>query len=506
MEKNYYITTPIYYVNDKPHIGHAYTSIACDVLARFKRLEGYNVKFLTGTDEHGQKVEKAAISQNRTPIEFADEISENFKSLTDLLNLSNDDFIRTTEKRHKVASENIWKKLIENNHIYLDKYSGWYALKDEAFYSEKEIIKGKAPTGADVQWVEEPSYFFDLSSWEQKLLNFYEENPDFIAPSSRMNEVKSFVRGGLRDLSVSRTSFQWGIKVPNDKNHIMYVWLDALTNYLSAIGFPDTKNPNYVNFWPADLHMVGKDILRFHAVYWPAFLMAAELPLPKRIFAHGWWTNEGRKISKSDGNIIDPLEIINNYGLDQIRYFLLREVSFGSDGDFSKSALLTRINGDLSNDLGNLCQRVISMIYKNCNGKIPNKCQNYSVEDKIFIEEFQNLFSKVKVEINQQSFHQALKLIWQVISSANKFVDEQAPWKLKNANLNRMNDVLWILSESIRTISIIIQPFMPTSASKILNQLSVLENERTFEFLKSDVFIKSNLIENPSPVFPRITD
>jgi len=252
--------------------------------------------------------------------------------------------------------------------------------------------------------------------------------------------------------------------------------------------------------------MVGKDILRFHAVYWPAFLMAAELPLPKRIFAHGWWTNEGRKISKSDGNIIDPLEIINNYGLDQIRYFLLREVSFGSDGDFSKSALLTRINGDLSNDLGNLCQRVISMIYKNCNGKIPNKCQNYSVEDKIFIEEFQNLFSKVKVEINQQSFHQALKLIWQVISSANKFVDEQAPWKLKNANLNRMNDVLWILSESIRTISIIIQPFMPTSASKILNQLSVLENERTFEFLKSDVFIKSNLIENPSPVFPRITD
>ena len=506
MEKNYYITTPIYYVNDKPHIGHAYTSIACDVLARFKRLEGYNVKFLTGTDEHGQKVEKAAISQNRTPIEFADEISENFKSLTDLLNLSNDDFIRTTEKRHKVASENIWKKLIENNHIYLDKYSGWYALKDEAFYSEKEIINGKAPTGADVQWVEEPSYFFDLSSWEQKLLNFYEENPDFIAPSSRMNEVKSFVRGGLRDLSVSRTSFQWGIKVPNDKNHIMYVWLDALTNYLSAIGFPDTKNPNYVNFWPADLHMVGKDILRFHAVYWPAFLMAAELPLPKRIFAHGWWTNEGRKISKSDGNIIDPLEIINNYGLDQIRYFLLREVSFGSDGDFSKSALLTRINGDLSNDLGNLCQRVISMIYKNCNGKIPNKCQNYSVEDKIFIEEFQNLFSKVKVEINKQSFHQALKLIWQVISSANKFVDEQAPWKLKNANLNRMNDVLWILSESIRTISIIIQPFMPTSASKILNQLSVLENERTFEFLKSDVFIKSNLIENPSPVFPRITD
>ena len=506
MKKNYYITTPIYYVNDKPHIGHAYTSIACDVLARFKRLDGYNVKFLTGTDEHGQKVEKAAISQNRTPIEFADEISENFKSLTDLLNLSNDDFIRTTEKRHKVASEHIWKKLIDNNHIYLDKYAGWYALKDEAFYSEKEITNGKAPTGADVQWVEEPSYFFDLSTWGEKLLNFYEENPEFISPLSRMNEVKSFVRGGLRDLSVSRTSFQWGIKVPNDNNHIMYVWLDALTNYLSALGYPNTKNPSYVNFWPADLHMVGKDILRFHAVYWPAFLMAAGLPLPKRIFAHGWWTNEGRKISKSDGNIIDPSEIINNYGLDQIRYFLLREVSFGSDGDFSKSALLTRINGDLSNDLGNLCQRVISMIYKNCERKIPNKCQNYSNEDKIFIKEFQNLYSKVSIEINNQSFHQALKLIWNLISSANKFVDVQAPWKLKNTNISRMNDVLWILAESIRTIAILIQPFMPSSANKILNQLSVLEEERTFKFLTPNVCIKSNLIENPSPIFPRITD
>ena len=504
MKKYYYLTTPIYYVNDKPHIGHAYTSIACDVLARFKRLDGYNVKFLTGTDEHGQKVEKAAISKNKTPIEFADEISENFKSLTGLLNLSNDDFIRTTETRHKVASENIWKKLINNNHIYLDKYAGWYALKDEAFYSEKEITNGKAPTGAEVQWVEESSYFFDLSNWEEKLLNFYEENPDFISPSSRMNEVKSFVRGGLRDLSVSRTSFQWGIKVPNDNKHIMYVWLDALTNYLSAIGYPDTKNPSYVNFWPADLHMVGKDILRFHAVYWPAFLMAAELPLPKRIFAHGWWTNEGRKISKSDGNIVDPLEIINNYGLDQIRYFLLREVSFGSDGDFSKSALLARINGDLSNDLGNLCQRVISMIYKNCNGAVPNRCQNYFDEDKVFIEGFQNLYSKVRVEINNQSFHQALKLIWRAISSANKFVDEQAPWKLKNTNLSRMKDVLWILAECIRTISILIQPFMPSSADKILNQLSVSDNERTFEFLKSDVYIKSNLIENPSPVFPRI--
>ena len=312
MNKNYYITTPIYYVNDKPHIGHAYTSIACDVLARFKRLDGYSVKFLTGTDEHGQKVEKAAKSQNKSPLEYANFISKDFKSLTKTLNLSNDDFIRTTEKRHLLAAQSLWSKLYENKHIYLDKYAGWYALRDEAFYSEKEIINGKAPSGADVSWVEEESYFFDLSKWQDKLLEFYDKNPNFILPKSRMNEVKSFVKGGLRDLSVSRTSFEWGVKVPNNDKHIMYVWLDALTNYLSAIGYPDTLENEYVNFWPADIHMVGKDILRFHAVYWPAFLMAAELPLPKRIFAHGWWTNEGKKISKSEGNVIDPLKIISS--------------------------------------------------------------------------------------------------------------------------------------------------------------------------------------------------
>ena len=504
MRNNYYITTPIYYVNDKPHIGHAYTSIACDVMARFKRLDGYNVKFLTGTDEHGQKVEKAALAQNKKPLEYADVISKDFRALTKTLNLSNDDFIRTTENRHKIASENLWQKLFDNNHIYLSKYSGWYALRDEAFYSEKEITNGKAPTGAEVSWVEEESYFFNLSKWQDKLLNFYDENPTFIYPLSRMNEVKSFVKNGLKDLSISRTSFEWGVKVPNNDNHIIYVWLDALTNYLSAVGYPDINNSEYINFWPSDLHMVGKDILRFHAVYWPAFLLAADLPLPKRIFAHGWWTNEGKKISKSDGNVIDPIDIINDYGLDQIRYFLMREVPFGSDGDFSKTALKARINSDLSNDLGNLCQRVVSMIYKNCNGVIPLKSKSLNKHDKLFYYKSNILYNEVKLEIEKQSFHEALKLIWKFISAANKYVDEQAPWKLKNENKTRMEDVLWILADNIRKIAILIQPFLPYASNKILDQLSIDFSERDFTYLDSKYFIKSNKIEKPKPIFPRL--
>ena len=367
MSSNYYITTPIYYVNDVPHIGHAYTTLACDVIARFKRLDGFDVFFLTGTDEHGQKVELAAKNKGVAPKEFVDEVSQNFRSLLKCMNFSNDDFIRTTEKRHLNSCEKIWKKLLENGSIYLDKYSGWYSVRDEAFYSEPEIVDGTAPSGAPVEWVEEPSYFFNLSKWEDKLLKFYEENNNFILPNSRRNEVISFVKGGLKDLSVSRTSFSWGVKVPNDDDHIMYVWLDALTNYLSACNYSSSHNDALSKFWPADIHMVGKDIVRFHAVYWPAFLMAAELPLPKKIFAHGWWTNEGNKISKSLGNVIDPFDLVDKYGVDQIRYFLMREVPFGNDGDFSNSQLINRINSDLANSYGNLFQRVISMILKYCN-------------------------------------------------------------------------------------------------------------------------------------------
>ena len=358
-----YLTTPIYYVNDKPHIGHGYTSIATDVMARFKRLEGVKVKFLTGTDEHGQKIQQSAQKAGMTPKAFTDQVSQTFRDMSHKLNLSNDDFIRTTEDRHYKAVHHLWDDLMEKGYIYLDSYSGWYAIRDEAFYQETELVDGKAPTGAEVEWVSEPSYFFKLSSFQERLLEYYKNNPDFIMPASRKNEVVKFVEGGLKDLSVSRTSFSWGIPVTKDPSHVMYVWFDALTNYLSALGYPNNQE-NLQTLWPTCTHVVGKDILRFHTVYWPAFLMAADLPLPKRIVAHGWWTNEGQKISKSLGNTIDPLQLVQDYGLDTVRYFLLREMSFGQDGDFSKSALISRNNSDLANAYGNLVQRIFSFIYK----------------------------------------------------------------------------------------------------------------------------------------------
>ena len=351
----YYVTTPIYYVNDAPHIGHAYTTLACDILARFKRLDGFDVKFLTGTDEHGQKVEKSAKTANLDPKTFTDKVSQNFRHLADCMNFSNDDFIRTTENRHRLACSAIWRRLLEKDQIYLGSYAGWYAVRDEAFYSESEISNSPngtkvAPSGAEVEWVEEPSYFFRLSEWQDRLLAYYEANSDFILPKTRRNEVISFVKAGLQDLSISRTTFNWGVPVPNDDDHIIYVWLDALTNYVTAVGFPEIEKGDYAHYWPADLHMVGKDILRFHAVYWPAFLMAAGLQPPKRVYAHGWWTNEGQKISKSLGNVIDPIDLVERYGLDQVRYFLMREVPFGNDGDFSHQAIVQRINSELAND------------------------------------------------------------------------------------------------------------------------------------------------------------
>ncbi len=358
MNKTYYITTPIYYVNDKPHIGHAYTTIAADVIARFKRMDGFEVMFLTGTDEHGQKVNKSAELAGVDPQDFVDQVSQNFRDLMPVLNVTPDRFIRTTEAEHKRAAQDIWNRLVASGDIYLGSYEGWYSVRDEAFYAESELVDGKAPTGGPVEWVQEPSYFFRLSKWQEPLLTFYAEHRDFIAPASRRNEVIKFVEGGLMDLSISRTSFNWGVRVPEDEKHVMYVWLDALTNYLTGIGFPDTQVDSYKKFWPADLHLMGKDIIRFHAVYWPAFLMAAGLEPPKRVFAHGWWTNEGQKISKSLGNVIDPIVLIETYGADAFRYVLLREVSFGHDGDFSVSGMKNRINADLANAYGNLVQRV----------------------------------------------------------------------------------------------------------------------------------------------------
>jgi len=507
--KTYYITTPIYYVNDAPHIGHAYTTLSCDVLARFKRLDGYDVLFLTGTDEHGQKVEKAASDAGTDPQAFTDRVSANFRDLAKAMNFSNDDFIRTTEPRHIKSVQAIWTRLVEANQIYLGSYAGWYAVRDEAFYAESELVDGPggrkvAPTGADVDWVEEPSYFFKLSEWQDRLLAFYDANPDFILPESRRNEVVSFVQGGLKDLSVSRTTFKWGVPVPGDDAHIMYVWLDALTNYITAAGYPDTNCETYRTFWPADLHMVGKDILRFHAVYWPAFLMAAGLEPPKRVFAHGWWTNEGQKISKSLGNIIDPYELIERYGLDPVRYFLLREVPFGNDGDFSHRAMVHRMNGDLANDLGNLCQRVLSMIARNCEAAVPRPGA-FTAEDEALLGQAGGLLEKVRSLLDRQQFHTALIATWEVVGEANRYVDTQAPWALRKTDPPRMATVLYVLAETIRQVGLLVQAFMPDAASRILDQLSISPEARRLADMDIRL-VPGTALPKPAPVFPRFVE
>jgi methionyl-tRNA synthetase len=499
----FYISTPIYYVNDVPHIGHAYTTLACDAMARFKRLDGYEVMFLTGTDEHGQKVETAAENAGMDPLAFTTQVSQNFRDLLPVLNVSNDDFIRTTEPRHIKSVQEIWRRLIAEGHIYLGKYAGWYSVRDEAYFAESELVDGMASTGAPVEWVEEPSYFFDLSKWQEPLLKFYEENPGFIAPNARRNEVMSFVSGGLRDLSVSRTSFKWGVPVPDDDAHIMYVWLDALTNYITATGFPDTEAESYKKFWPADIHMVGKDILRFHAVYWPAFLMAADLPLPGRVFAHGWWTNEGQKISKSLGNVIDPHELIESYGLDQVRYFLLREVPFGNDGDFSRSAMIGRMNNDLANDFGNLSQRVLGFIAKNADAKVPTPA-DFSDADTAILKAADDLLAKTRASYEDQAFNRALEGIWEVVSGANRYIDDQAPWALRKTDTERMGTVLYTLLEVIRHLAILMQPVVPGSANTMLDQLGVSPVARDFSCLNSDYrLVPGAALPKPAPVFPR---
>jgi methionyl-tRNA synthetase len=507
-QSRYYVTTPIYYVNDSPHIGHAYTTLACDVLARFKRLDGFDVKFLTGTDEHGQKVEKSAQNAGIAPQAFTDRVSQNFRDLAGLMGFSNDDFIRTTEPRHLRACQALWETLVEKGEIVLGKYAGWYSVRDEAFWAEDEVTKNpdgsrQAPTGAPVDWVEEPSYFFRLSGWGERLLAFYEANPDFIGPTSRRNEVISFVKGGLQDLSVSRTSFTWGVPVPGDQAHIMYVWLDALTNYVTAIGYPETGG-DYANYWPADLHMVGKDILRFHAVYWPAFLMAAGLAPPRRIFAHGWWTNEGLKISKSIGNVIDPVALVARYGLDPVRYFLLREVPFGNDGDFSHRSMINRTNGELANDLGNLAQRSLSMLNKNCEGVVPPPGE-FSSEDRDLLAAAGALLVRVRAAFDRQLFHEALEAIWVVVRAGNGYVDRQAPWALKKTDPARMGTVLYVLAETIRQVGFVLQPVMPGSIARLLDQLAVPAGQRDFSNFAEP--LKPGLVlPKPEGVFPRFVE
>ena len=509
--KRFYVTTPIYYVNDAPHIGHAYTTLACDVLARFKRLDGYRVNFLTGTDEHGQKVEKSAAAAGMEPKAFTDMVSKNFRDLAEVMNFSNDDFIRTTEHRHAVACQDLWRRLMERDQIYLGTYAGWYSVRDEAFYAEDELTKGPdgkrtAPSGAEAEWVEEPSYFFRLSAWQEPLLRMYADNPDYVLPASRMNEATSFVSGGLQDLSVSRTSLKWGVTVPGDSDHIMYVWLDALTNYITALGYPETEGRAYAEFWPADLHMVGKDILRFHAVYWPAFLMAAGLEPPKRIFAHGWWTNEGQKISKSLGNIIDPIELVDAFGLDAVRYFLLREVPFGNDGDLSRRAIVGRLNGDLANDLGNLAQRVLSMVNRNCDAVLPAPGP-LSDEDKALLSAAHGLLDALRAAIDAQSFHVALETLWGVARAANGYVDHQAPWALRKTDSDRMRTVLYVLAETIRHLAVLIQPFLPSSAARMLDQLAIEDGNRSFADLgPAGALVPGMALPKPEGVFPRLRE
>jgi methionyl-tRNA synthetase len=508
MKPKYYITTPIYYVNDQPHIGHAYTTVACDVLARFKRLDGFDVMFLTGTDEHGQKVEKAAAAAGMEPQAFVDRVSVTFREMAEVMGISNDAFIRTTEARHKAACQALWRKLVAAGEIYLGGYEGWYAVRDEAFYDESELIAGPggkklAPTGADVEWVVEPSYFFRLSAWTERLLDFYAANPDFILPATRRNEVLGFVKGGLRDLSISRASFKWGIEVPDDPEHVMYVWLDALTNYITQLGYPDESTENW-QFWPADLHMVGKDILRFHTVFWPAFLMAAGIAVPKRVFAHGWWLIEGEKMSKSLGNVIAPRDLVAQYGLDAVRYFMLREVPFGNDGDFSRKALISRLNVELANDLGNLAQRSLSLIARNCGGVLPPPGVP-TEEDAIILNAANALPAILRTSLDRQNFHEALEEVWKVIRAGNAYIDKQAPWALKKTDIKRMEAVLRVLVDVLRPVATVLQPFMPGSMAKMLDQLGVPAEARDFAALATSL-PGGTTLPAPSGVFPRFVE
>ena len=480
--KNFFITTPIYYPSGNPHMGHAYSSIIADVLARFKRLEGKNVFYLTGTDEHGLKIQREAEKNGKETRLFCDEISKKFEDLTRILNLSNDDFIRTTEARHYRSVEEIWRRLVKSGDIYLDKYCGWYSVSDEAYYDEDEIIekngiKISISSGSKVDWVEEESYFFKLSAWADKLINHYDSNPDFILPLSRKNEVLNFVKKGLKDLSVSRTSFSWGIPVPDDSKHVIYVWLDALTNYISALNFPNTNDKLFKSFWPASVHIIGKDILRFHAIYWPAFLLAAKIPLPKRIFGHGWILSDDKKISKSLGNILDPIDIIKTYGVDQLRYYLIKEVSLGHDGSISLENLKNCINNDLANNYGNLCQRVFSFIQKNCFNRIPKPAKLSDVDKKL-VNTLKNEIENLTILINNQDLNNYIKTVVKFSFEANKYFNDSEPWAVKKDNPERMQTILFTIVEQIKNISLLLNPIMPDSTSKILDILNIKKEDR----------------------------
>ena len=508
----FYITTAISYPNGAPHIGHAYEAVATDAIARFKRLDGADVFFLTGTDEHGQKMQQTAAKLGLTARELRDRNVPMFEKMVERLNCSNDDFIHTTEERHHRSSEAIWQRMEQNGDIYLDKYAGWYSVRDEAYYAADEThvnehkVRLASKTGTPVEWVEEESYFFRLSAYQQKLLDLYETVPDFVLPKERLNEVASFVRGGLQDLSISRTTFDWGVRVPGADKHIMYVWVDALTNYITGVGFPDTENEKFKRYWPADLHVIGKDIVRFHAVYWPAFLMSAGVAVPKRIFSHGFLFNRGEKMSKSVGNVIDPFTMTDTYGVDQFRYFFLREVPFGQDGNYSHEAIVNRVNADLANDLGNLAQRSLSMIAKAFGGVLPTPGA-LTEADKTILASADAMVGQAREHMKTFQLHQVLNAVWAVVADANRYFASEAPWAQAKTNPQRQGTILYVTAEILRQVSILAQPFVPASAGKLLDILAVGPGERTFEALTPGHRIKAGAtLPPPSPVFPRFVD
>lgn len=505
--KKYYITTPIYYVNSAPHLGHAYSSVACDVIARFKRLDGYDVHFLTGTDEHGEKIQRAAQSVGVGMQTFVDSLVPAFKNVLHATNCCYNDFIRTTEKRHEDYVRSVWKRMVQSGDIYLGRYAGWYSVRDEAFFSESELVNGKAPSGADVSWVEEPSYFFRLSKWQEPLLKFYEQHPDFVAPKAGFSEVMSFVRGGLRDLSVSRTSVSWGIPVPDDECHVMYVWIDALFNYISAL---EGVSGLYNKFWPCDLHVVGKEIVRFHAVYWPAFLMALGVPLPKRIFAHGWWMlGDGEKMSKSLGNVVDPVALCGKYGTDSVRYFLMRDIPFGGDGNYVEQNLVGRVNAELVNSIGNLVQRVLTIIHRNCVRCIPIVHSEFQCDDLALLSTAYATIEKMRDMVDRQEIHNALGAVYELSNKANVYIDWNAPWNLCKSDVQRMEAVLYVLAEVIRVIGVLLQPFVPDGALSILQALGIAgcDGASQIPFACCSAEYKLNYgqpMSKPAIIFPRL--